>query len=772
MKKHIILSMVVLGGLSASCSDSFLEEEMVSVITQDYFNTEQGLEQLITGTYDVWRVSKQYGHGPWTTLIGVDNINPQSSNVATYSSSEWSSTSNAAATQPDGLCGEYSSNSLLGYYPRINDCNRAIATIVEGKALGTFASDQSYANRRLAEAYVNRAYAAYMMNTMFGDFYFPRSWTSAMPANFNFPRETSESIYRQLIGDLRFAYEHLPNVTELNLTSEFGRNTKQVAAHFLAKLYLQRAQGAEYGTSEYGRNADGTIDTSNPNSPFGLLYKGEVPTDLDSCIYFASQVINSGYHRLADSYDDWFKHPMDDYSNESNPEIIQACLYSKGLDNGRYGARIYAYFGTNYANPKYGIPDFCWEYPARTNSRIANINDFGLDLYTNKLADARYQKGFWLEYGTKLPGSTNSVPTPDKDYYAYNSPDNATFTWTEEEAAYFNEHILPTYTRASWGGRSAVAGEHKMGTGDLAYGFVENTKETALTLEECLAQPFVVRARWIRDGDRYYYRVPLVDGDHVTYNLNDWLCLDKSANFGVPMTRKYDEPNRNQYNQYYTYRDIAIFRLGETYLLRAEAYGRKGDMANAIADINTVRARAAFKVGETRNEVLARLQPGHEKLTVTEQQWPYTVERDMTQAMLVDESYWDGASAASNAEMYPPEANDNQKRFQNFMLNELARELSFEMIYWENLHHSGWQYYRVRYNNQMAADPSLSRPDVWGVADNVNGALGQTGVGKSGFYQPYHMFKAFRQTVIDGLTDENGNQLDGTAQRAYQNYGY
>jgi len=772
MKKYIALSMIALGGLSISCSDSFLEEEMVSVITQDYFNTEQGLEQLIVGTYDVWRVSKQYGHGPWTTLIGVDNINAQSSNVSTYSSSEWSSTSNAAGTQPDGLCGEYTSSSLLGYYPRINDCNRVILTITEGKALGRFASDEAYAKRSLSEAYVNRAYCAYMMNTMFGDFYFPRGWTDAMPANFNFPRESSESIYKQIIGDLRFAYDNLPNVTELNLNSEFGRNTKQVAAHFLAKLYLQRAQGAEYGTSAHGRNADGSIDTNNPNSPYGLLYKGNVSTDLDSCIYFASQVINSGYHKLANSYDDWFKHPMDDYSNESNPEIIQACLYAPGLDNGRYGSRIYAYFGTNYANVNYGIPDFCWEYPARTNSRIANINDFGLDLYTNKHADARYQKGYWLEYETKLPGSTNTTPTPDKDYYAYDSPDNVTFRWTEDQATYFNTNILPTYTRASWGGRAAVAGEHKMGTKDLAYAFVENTKATALTMEECLAQPFVVRARWIKDGNKYYYRTPLKDGTNVSYTTGDWLCLEKSANYGVPMTRKYDEPNRNQYNQYYTYRDICIFRLGETYLLRAEAYGRKGDMGNAIADINTVRRRAAFKAGETRNEVLARLQPGHENLTATEQQWPYTVENDMSQTMEVDETYWDGSSAASIAEMYPPEANDNQKRFQNFMLNELARELSFEMIYWENLHHSGWQYYRVKYNNQMAADPSTSRPDVWGVADNVNGSLGQTGKGKSGFYQPYHTFKAFRQTVIDGLTDENGIKLDDAAKAAYQNYGY
>ena len=38
--------------------------------------------------------------------------------------------------------------------------------------------------------------------------------------------------------------------------------------------------------------------------------------------------------------------------------------------------------------------------------------------------------------------------------------------------------------------------------------------------------------------------------------------------------------------------DVYVYRLAETYLLRAEAYMKKGDLANAAKDINTVRARA------------------------------------------------------------------------------------------------------------------------------------------------------------------------------------
>ncbi|MDR0572988.1 MAG: RagB/SusD family nutrient uptake outer membrane protein [Tannerella sp.] len=764
MKKYILLSVIVMGGFS--CTDSFLEEKMVATITQDYFNTEIGLEQLIVGTYDAFRVSKQYYQGPATFLCGVDNFNSKVANQALFSASEWNS-SGTIASRANNLCGEYTSNSLLGYYPIINNCNRAIQTIRNNEALGKFAEDQAHADLRLSEALFNRAYALYILNTMYGDVYIPEGYTTELPGNYNYVRQTSENIYKLIIGDLRFAFENLPDVNELNLANEYGRATKGAAAHFLAKLYLQRAQGARYGSTEYGRQADGSIDNTNEKSYLGMLYKGNAGSDLDSCIFFASRVINHGYYQLESDYAKLFSHPLDDYSNETSREIIQSALYATS-ENGRYGNRILVYIGAGYTNAAWGIPDFVWEGPTKVDP-TGLTNDFGYDLYVNKHADSRYQKSFHVEFKTALRGGSSTTSgSPNEDYYAYNNSSNATVVWTKEMADYFNEYIRPTYTRESWGGRLAVEGEHKIGKGDLAFAYVENTKETALDINEALGQPFVVLARWLKDGNNYYYRAPIQTANSTySYNNKSYAGLDKTGATTSPGSLKYDDPNRASFGGSGGTRDIPVFRLAETYLLRAEAYGRKGDYGSAVQDINTIRMRAAFKSGENRAEVLARLQPGHENLTETEQQWPYTVEKDMTNEMMIDATYWDGTSENSGLENYPATASGTEDRFVNFILNELARELNNEMIYYENLHHSGWQADRIIYHNQMAS----SLKGLWDVADNLIGGQGQLGDGK-GFYKPHYTLKPFAQSVIDLLTDENGKLLDETGKKAYQNYGY
>jgi hypothetical protein len=734
---------------------------------------------MIVSSYNAERVRYGYAEGPYMFELGHDcGMISANSDINKYSSSQWSATSTMATWTNYfiGFQSKQQSGFNINCFPIIDNCNKAINAIRGGTALGKYASDPDYAAQRLSEVLFNRDYLFYSMNTVLGDIPVPTVSITSIPSNYYYPRVPSETLYKMMIGDLRYCVEHLPAYYS---DAEFGRVTKYAAAHLLAKMYLQRAQGASYGTTTYGRNSDGTIDNTNANSYLGMLYKGNVSTDLDSCIYYSSMVINSGQYELETNYADIFKRGIDDYRNEGSKEIILPALFANVTDNYRFGVRSIIMYVNDYRNSKWGIPTYTWENETAPNFRFCN-NDWAHDVFTDKVNDSRYQGTFHLEYKTALMGGTTSSPGADLDYYTYNNSNNATYLWTADQATYFNNNILPKYTRASWGGRQAVAGEHKMGAGDLAVAMLENTRETAIDADEAAAQPFVLYARWMKKGGKYFYRPQLIasgnnyafvnsSGESTTFHgLENALSISC-----IPCNKKWNDPNRSGYNSAYGTRDVPVIRFAETYLIRAEAYGRKGDYPSAIRDINAVRARAAFKSGDTRDEVLARLYPGYENLTEGEQEYPYTVASNTYNKIKVDATYWDGSSDKSKAEDYPSSATTTLERFVQFICNEYAREFNEECgPYYEQIHHAGVQAERVQWHSQMGSS-STTHSASWSVAaDNVVGTTGQTGRNK-GAFQNYMTFKPFPQTqFLDLLTDEDGVKLTDDAKAAYQNYGY
>jgi len=67
---------------------------------------------------------------------------------------------------------------------------------------------------------------------------------------------------------------------------------------------------------------------------------------------------------------------------------------------------------------------------------------------------------------------------------------------------------------------------------------------------------------------------------------------------------------------------------------------------------------------------------------------------------------------------------------------------------------------------------SMGTPDFPFPIDDIStGTVGARGVGK-GLFQKYNTFKAWPQSFIELLTDEQGNALSADAKAAYQNPGY
>jgi hypothetical protein len=222
--------------------------------------------------------------------------------------------------------------------------------------------------------------------------------------------------------------------------------------------------------------------------------------------------------------------------------------------------------------------------------------------------------------------------------------------------------------------------------------------------------------------------------------------------------------------------DVPLIRLAETYLIRAEAYGRKGNYPSAITDLNVLRQRAAYHSGENRSEIMIKYEPGVLAGTLNvpaaEKISPYKVTTDSYAKITIDGTEWQGGSPKAALENYPVEAATDADKFIQFIYNERARELIFEELTVEDLHNAGILYERVRDRDMMGAPASSTGtvnfpfPD-----DDLNVALGANGTGK-GQLQKFHTFKPWPQSFLDVLTDENGNALDATAKAAYQNPGY
>lgn len=122
-----------------------------------------------------------------------------------------------------------------------------------------------------------------------------------------------------------------------------------------------------------------------------------------------------------------------------------------------------------------------------------------------------------------------------------------------------------------------------------------------------------------------------------------------------PSLLKYFDPLRLSVNDMEGGREWVKMRLAETYLIAAEAAGRKGDYQAAADYINVIRKRAAWQEGETK----------------------------MSQ-------YWreEGGEPGDTESSYPEievTAVELQKDFINFMLDERGRELLGETNRWIDL---------------------------------------------------------------------------------------
>ena len=722
MKRYILFFAIVLACISLSSCKKFLEEKQVASLTQDYFNDENGLNALINGLYVYTRVKHEWdANGARLIEAGTDAYMISNAAQARMGAGDYGSDVGLIAGNVNNYLGAANAgNAPMGAYPHINNCNIALE-IIDNVKPGKFGTDENFRKIRRAEILMLRSWAYYLVSNQLGDV--PLLLVPNREDNgiYYYPKSSLENIYKQIIADMRYAYENLPPTVA---ATERGRATKWAAGHFLAKLYLNRAQAAAFQNST--------------ETHLKMLYKGNVATDLDSVITIASEVIGGTGGALAPDYWTLFNPAV----SETNPhsEVLWAAQFDVNTSlNGRFGGnRSVNYHVGNYTDLTGVTRVMAYGRPFGT----FKPTDWGYDNFIDKVNDSRYYKTFQYEYIANMPPATST-----------------SFTWSAAAAAWWNAN-KPA------GEPTVTAGAKRILSGQRALIYIENQREEALDSAMVMAMPFQFMVRWIHSAvtGRYYYRL-FVDGSPMG--------LATARNAPYLSSKKYVDPLRGgssdeaNFNSEAGTRDAILMRLAETYLIRAEAYGRKGQYALAVNDINVLRQRAAYKSGENRPNVLAQFEPQAATLTAGERQAPYTAAAGAYNKIMVTEDHFTPGTPQANLEKYIPTVTSKPDMFIHFIYNEKAREFLSEGITWEDQHNAGILYERTIYHNQMAS-PLTGR---WPVSANTSGSSGQDGNGK-GLMQKHYTFRPWPNQYLSQLTDETGKPLDAAGRAAYQNPGY
>jgi starch-binding outer membrane protein, SusD/RagB family len=182
---------------------------------------------------------------------------------------------------------------------------------------------------------------------------------------------------------------------------------------------------------------------------------------------------------------------------------------------------------------------------------------------------------------------------------------------------------------------------------------------------------------------------PNVSNAAIESKRYSWFPQNKWTNSEFPTLIKWMDPTRLDVGTEFAGRDGIIARLAETYLIGAEAYGRKGDYQKAADYINVLRRRAAYKSGEAKPFHFWKSEGGL-----------YGDVNSTEPALLVTSAYWDNNVPL---EQYPASATSKETRFIHFILNERTRELLGELHRWNDLVRTETFFERVKTFHSIAA---------------------------------------------------------------------
>lgn len=266
--------------------------------------------------------------------------------------------------------------------------------------------------------------------------------------------------------------------------------------------------------------------------------RGQKATDMDSVLYFAENVIKNSPYRLQKNFADLWN-----IDNMGNSEVIFAVQFTSNPIFNDDGNTFHLYWLPVYDDEDGMERDIFYGRPYK---RYRPTDKVLFKLYDRK-NDSRFYKSFRWAY---MSNYAKTIPV-----------------WKELED---KGEIYFTHDPQ----KGQIAGKKKFEVGDTAiYYTIEKTgfKKNSIEMKKLRA-----------DKSYTYYPYEVHDSKHY------------------PTLIKHLAPNRPSVAEKASSREWVRMRLGETYLIAAEAAGRKGDFDLAAKYINVIRERAAWADGETK----------------------------------------------------------------------------------------------------------------------------------------------------------------------------
>lgn len=442
---------------------------------------------------------------------------------------------------------------------------------------------------------------------------------------------------------------------------------------------------------------------SEINNDWNASYKDQ---DLNDVITYGKYVIEA--HPLTSNFANLWDYQEPDGADEKLSEIVLSAQFSN-LSTGRTGNQMHLLFLSVYQN----LPGMVRDISGGREYRRLRTTNYAQDVY-DRVNDSRFWKSFITSYNCNNPNSAPQWATP--------------------------------YTPA---GKND--GDRKFGSNEEAIRYIVNDPgDNRYTEENIKYRAPHMFIRYFADEPQSY--------------------LDLHGNYGHPdgssgprylSLNKYRDGSRPSVAHANGYRDGIIARSAEDYLMIAEAYGRKGQYAEALSYINTLRERASYKDGENRSNYVDGGQAYKnnasgsgaaggaaysDKNTYYESNNMDESETESTKEFMVFNSVDDIFN--STREFYTElGATSEQEKFLVFIMNERSRELMGELHRWPDL--ARCKQLEIRFKT-------------------FNDGVREVG---SNFRPEKHYLRPIPQGFLDAITKE-GQALTSAEKQAMQNPGW